>query len=112
MRDFSWGNFAAAPLDRQKMEFRTSSCYLHSMEITVTIPDEVAEKAQARGLELKTYVEELVAENPIPDGPEPTVEEKLAQLERFFAQMSSHAHKIPILSDEALSRESFYSDHA
>ncbi len=33
------------------------------MQITVTIPDELAAQAQARGLDLDSYLPELLAEN-------------------------------------------------
>jgi len=84
------------------------------MQITVTIPDDVAAEVQARGLTPENYVETLIAEQKLMKHADKTPqnrEERLANLEIFFKEMSAHSDKIPILSDEALTRESFYSDH-
>lgn len=105
------GYFPVALPDRQKMEFPASSCYLHSMEITVNIPDEVAEKARALGMTPESYVARLVAGKTAKAEPEISTEERMAKLEKFFKQISSHSEKIPRLPDEAFTRESFYSDH-
>jgi hypothetical protein len=84
------------------------------MQITVTIPDEVAAEAQARGLTPENYVESLIAEQKLMKHADKTPlnrEERLANLEKFFEEISAHSEKIPILPDEAYTRESFYSDH-
>jgi len=81
------------------------------MEITVTISDEVAEQAKARGLTPESYVEELIAEHVVPSDSEKTMEQKLADLEKFFEGMTANSHKIPHLPDKALTRESFYRDY-
>jgi hypothetical protein len=86
------------------------------MQITVTIPDDFAAQVVARGLTPEGYVERLIAEQAgaasqvVADTSEDT-KTKLADLEVFFAEMSAHSHKVPILPDEALTRESFYQDH-
>jgi hypothetical protein len=80
------------------------------MEITVTIPDEVAAEARARGLTPESYVEGLIAEKHLSTSAESTTKQKLANLEKFFEAMAANSHKIPHLPDEALTRESFYQD--
>lgn len=82
------------------------------MQITVTIPDELAAQAQAQGLTPESYVEKLVAEQAATPrgygaGGRLTREEFEASLDRL-AQFSD---KIPLLPDEAFSRESMYEDH-
>jgi hypothetical protein len=81
------------------------------MEITVTIPDEVAVEARARGLTPESFVEELVREQAITPKPSISREERLAKLEKFFDEISANSENIPLLPDEAFTRESFYSDH-
>jgi DNA-binding ferritin-like protein len=81
------------------------------MEITVNIPDEVAEMARARGMTPETYVEGLIDRDKPKEKLAPSVEERMANLERFFKEISANSHKIPRLPDEAFTRDSFYSDH-
>lgn len=82
------------------------------MQITVTIPDELAAEVQAQGLTPESYVEKLVAERSATPrgygaGGRLTREEFEASLDRL-AQFSD---KIPLLPIEAFSRESMYEDH-
>ena len=81
------------------------------MEITVTIPDEVAAEARARGLTPESYVEELVADRSESPKPVKTKELRLADMKRFIEEISRNSENIPLLPDEAFTRESFYSDH-
>ncbi len=84
------------------------------MVITVTVPDEFAEEAEARGLTTERFVETIVLREQaalLSSQPEKTVEKRMVDLDLFLAEMSAFAHKIPVLPDEALTRESFYSDH-
>ncbi len=81
------------------------------MQIMVTIPDEIATEAQAHGLTPAGYVEKLVARQGTASQPPLTVEEKLAKLDKFFDEISANSENIPLLPDEAFTRESFYSDH-
>ena len=82
------------------------------MEITVTIPDEVAEQAKARGLTPESYVEELVTEQGAAPKPLRTREQRRADMARFIEEISKNSEEIPLLPDEAFTRESFYSDHS
>ena len=105
------GYFPVALPDRQKMEFPASSCYLHSMEITVNIPDEVAEKARALGMTPESYVEGLVHLEKPEETLTLSVEERVADMKRFIEELSAHSENIPVLPDYAFTRESFYNDH-
>jgi hypothetical protein len=81
------------------------------MQITVTIPDEFAAQVQARGLTPESYVGKLIAEQTATPHAQPSPVTKLANLEKFFEEMAAHSDKIPLLPDEAFTRESFYQDH-
>jgi hypothetical protein len=81
------------------------------MQITVTIPDDFAAHVRARGLTPEGYVEGLIAEQAVSSPVAADSANRLADLEVFFAEMAANSDKIPILPDEALTRESFYQDH-
>jgi hypothetical protein len=80
------------------------------MEITVTISDEVAEQAKVRGLTPESYVEKLVIERDAAPKPLRTREQRRADMARFIEDISRNSEDIPLLPDEAFTRESFYSD--
>jgi hypothetical protein len=80
------------------------------MQITVTIPDELA--ARAPGLTPESYVEKLVAEQATAPrgygaGGRLTREEFHASLDR----LAQYSDKIPSLPDDAFTRASMYEDH-
>jgi hypothetical protein len=79
------------------------------MQITVDIPDQVAEKAAALGVSVEEYVNDLLTRESAPPAASRawTREESRAWLDRL-AQFSD---QIPQLPDEAFTRESFYQDH-
>ena len=82
------------------------------MQITVTIPDELADQAQSRGLTPERYVERLIAEQtPVlreaPHHRDLSSEEFNSSLDA----LARYSNKIPSLPIEALSRESFCQDH-
>ena len=81
------------------------------MVITVTVPDEFAAEAEARGMTPEQYVEEIIADQAVPIESLLIREQRRAKLEKFFEEISANSENIPVLSDEALTRESFYSDH-
>jgi hypothetical protein len=93
------------------MEFPATSCYLHSMEITVNIPDEVAAKASALGMTPESYVESLIHVDKLEENSILSVEERVADMKRFIQELSANSENIPRLPDYAFTRESFYSDH-
>jgi hypothetical protein len=78
------------------------------MEIKVKVPDEVAAQAQARGVKVEAYVEEILARQAAGQTPPPlrTPEEIRAWLDSL-AQFSG---KIPPLP-ENLSREWIHQEH-
>jgi len=81
------------------------------MQITVTIPDEIAAQAQVRGLTPENYVEKLI-DDAAHVGPKPLPPAKpKMDMESFFQAMAAYSDKIPQLPDEAFTRESFYQDH-
>ncbi|HMD96869.1 MAG TPA: hypothetical protein VKM93_05995 [Terriglobia bacterium] len=80
------------------------------MEITVNIPDELAAQAQARGVPLETYVEELLAQRAArrsPGARQPCTPEEIRAWLNSLAQFSE---KIPALP-EVILREWIYQDH-
>ena len=81
------------------------------MVITIEIPDEVVERAQSLGLTAESYVAGLIASQNAPAASDISKEARKARLEQFFVEMAAHSHKVPMLPDQALTRESFYSDH-
>ena len=83
--------------------------------IQIELPPEVearlAVEAQARGIEVRTYIESLIEQavsaRSAAGHHQPTSEEMRA----FFQTMAANSEKIPQLPDEAFQRESFYQDH-
>ena len=79
------------------------------MQITVTIPDELAALAQARGVSLEVYVQSLIEEA----GPKSLSSQRprtTEQIESFFEAMADGSRNVPDLSTESFTRESFYQD--
>ncbi len=77
------------------------------MQVTLTIPDEVAAQARDRGVPLDEYVLGLIEQAvPHPAKRKRTVEEFHAWLEEY----TQYSEKMPVLPDEALSREAIYDD--
>jgi len=72
---------------------------------------QLAAEARARGLSPESYVEQLIAERTAKPASQAGPANRLASLEKFFDEMAAHAEKIPLLPDEAFTRESFYQDH-
>jgi hypothetical protein len=81
------------------------------MQITVTIPDELAAQAQACGLTPERYVESLIVSHASSSPAPSDTQLRLRDLDLFFQEMAAESSKIPSLPDEALNRESFYQDH-
>lgn len=81
------------------------------MEITVNIPDEVAQKAHALGMTPESYVASLIHIDKPEENSTLSVEERVADMKRFIQELSAHSENIPVLPDYAFTRESFYSDH-
>ena len=82
------------------------------MQITVTIPDELAAEVKAQGLTPESYVEKLVAErNSIPHGYGGGGRLTHEAFEVSLDRLAQFSDKIPSLPIEAFSRESMYEDH-
>lgn len=81
------------------------------MQITIEISDELAAKAEARGLTTEKYVEGLIADA-ARDAHQPLhLRESRMSMQEFVHAMAANSDKIPQLPDEAFTRESFYQDH-
>lgn len=93
------------------MAFSHWPCYAFSMQITVEIPDEFAAQVKSRGLSPESYVRSLIEDairsTPVAYG---SASQKM-DIETFLQAMAAHSEKIPVLPDEAFTRESFYQDH-
>jgi post-segregation antitoxin (ccd killing protein) len=80
------------------------------VEIKVKVPDEVAAQAQARGVRVEAYVEEILARQagaqPSEAGHRRTPEE----IRSWLDSLAQFSDKIPPLP-ETLSREWIYQDH-
>ncbi|MBY0504692.1 MAG: hypothetical protein K2X03_12335 [Bryobacteraceae bacterium] len=84
------------------------------MTIPIQVPDELAREAERRGLDVATYVDQIilkemaaVAKPALPPSPRLTKEE-LAEL---FAGLAEFSDKIPDLPDSAFTRAAIYADH-
>jgi hypothetical protein len=81
------------------------------MQVTIEIPDEVAAKAEARGMTPESYVRSLI-DDAVRSTPEPLhLREPRMSMEEFVEAMAANSDRIPVLPDEAFTRESFYQDH-
>jgi hypothetical protein len=80
------------------------------MEIRVNVPDELAMQAQARGVPVEAYVEELLARQvgprPAGGGQSRTPE----QVRAWLDSLAQFSDKIPAMPD-TISREWIYQDH-
>ncbi len=83
------------------------------MTLTLNLPPQVEQaylaEAQARGLPLDALVSEvLLSRQPVPTAMEMNPEE---WVRKFREWTGSHVRRnLPVLSDEAMSRESIYAD--
>lgn len=89
---------------------------IHQIELQPEFEARLTAEAQARGLDLDRYIlEKLEVPSTLrPEsmaGDEASSARRLADLEEFFKEMARNAEKIPLLPDEAFTRESFYRDH-
>jgi hypothetical protein len=78
------------------------------MEIKVKVPDEVAAQAQARGVKVKAYVEEILARQAGGQTPPPLCGPE--QIQAWLDSLAQFSDKIPLLP-ENLSREWINQDH-
>jgi hypothetical protein len=89
------------------------------MTLTLEFPKDVEmalkAEAQAHGVTLEAWVQKIVAEHVRPAGQPRSLQEELTPGEwvrQFDAWVDSHDRTTPLLSDEAISRESIYPDRS
>jgi hypothetical protein len=81
------------------------------MQVTVNIPDELAAQVRSRGLTPEGYVRSLIDDAArMTPTTLPPAKPKM-DMETFLREMAAFSDKIPLLPDEAFTRESFYQDH-
>jgi hypothetical protein len=78
------------------------------MEITVNIPDELAARAEARGLRPEAYVEEILAQQ-VAASPATQLRTP-EEIRAWLDSLAQFSDKIPPLP-ETISREWIYQDH-
>jgi hypothetical protein len=80
------------------------------MVIRVNVPEELAAQAQARGVPLETYVEELLARQVALPSAEARRLQTPEQIRAWLDSLAQFSDKIPPLP-ETISREWIYQDH-
>jgi hypothetical protein len=80
------------------------------IELRPEIEARLAAEAQARGVEVRTYVESLI-EQAVSASTSASHQPTSEEMRVFFQAMAANSAKIPQLPDEAFQRESFYQDH-
>lgn len=80
------------------------------MEITVRIPDEIAERAKARGLTVEMYIEEILARQVGTQASGIRPPKTAAEIRAWLDSLAQFSDKIPPLP-ETLSREWIYQEH-
>jgi hypothetical protein len=80
------------------------------MQIRVNVPDELATQAQARGVPVEGYVEELLARQAATGVPHSVRLRTPEQIRAWLDSLAQFSHKIPPLPD-TISREWIYQDH-
>ena len=80
------------------------------MDVTVKVSDAIASQAQARGMSLKAYVEEILAQQTVaqtPPAKSPPSEQEIREWLDSLAQFSDQIPPLP----EVITREWIYQDH-
>ena len=80
------------------------------MEVTVKIPDGIAERAKARGVKIEAYVEEILAQQA---ATQPTEKYRLqtpVEIRAWLDSLAQFSDKIPPLP-EVISRDWIYQEH-
>ena len=79
------------------------------MQITVTIPDELAVQASNHGISPEGYVESLI-EKARRESTPATRPRTREQIDAFFLTMAEGSENLPALPTESFTRESFYEE--
>jgi hypothetical protein len=77
------------------------------MQVTVNIPDELANQVRARGESPEMFVNRLL-EEASRTANDASNRNGTSDLDPFFKAMAAKSEKIPQLPDEAFARDSFY----
>jgi len=79
------------------------------LDIKPEVQAELSRQAAARGIDVRAYAATLLEEA----AHVPAASKKLSpsQLDNTLRELAQFSHKIPLLPDEAFSRESLYQDH-
>ena len=78
------------------------------MVVTVTVPEELATRAKARGISVEAYVQEILAQQlAVPSN---VVARTADEVRTWLDSLSQYSGKIPPLP-EVISREWIYQDH-
>jgi len=79
------------------------------IDIKPEVQEELSRQAAARGVDIAVYAARLLEEAAhFPPGPKTLSQ---IQLENTLRELAQFSPKIPLLPDEAFSRESLYRDH-
>jgi hypothetical protein len=79
------------------------------VDIKPEVQEELSRQAAAHGVDIGAYAASLLEEAAhVPAGPKTLSQ---SQLENTLRELAQFSHKIPLLPDEAFSRESLYRDH-
>jgi hypothetical protein len=81
------------------------------MQVTINVPDDLAAQAQARGIPLETYVQDLLGVA-IPRPPTPAERERrVADFRAWLKEFTQFSGEMPEMPGETFSREMIYGDH-
>jgi len=80
------------------------------MEVTVTIPDELAARAKSRGLRVEDYVAELLAQQLGPQHVSASPLRTPEEIRAWLDSLAQFSDKIPPLP-ESITRDWIYQDH-
>jgi hypothetical protein len=81
------------------------------IELRPEIEAKLSAEAQARGVEIETYVESLLEQAINAAGASVPRRRTREEMRAFYDALAAHSEKIPQLPDDAFTRESFYQDH-
>jgi hypothetical protein len=79
------------------------------MEVTLKIPDEIAARAKARGLNVEAYIEEILAQHLILQPTETRKPQTPVEIRAWLDSLAQFSEKIPPLP-ETISREWIYQE--
>jgi hypothetical protein len=80
------------------------------MQITVTIPDEIAAQAAKRGISPEAYVQSLVEQQVRREASLSSRPRTREQIDAFLMAMAEGSESLPSLPTASFTRESFYEE--